>query len=77
MALIFFGTPAFAVPSLQALIDAGEQVALVVTQPDKVKGRGHQLSSPPVKELSLKHGIRVAQPAKIRNDTSVFSTARG
>ncbi|MEW5746171.1 MAG: methionyl-tRNA formyltransferase [Nitrospirota bacterium] len=68
MALIFFGTPAFAVPSLQALIDAGEQVALVVTQPDKVKGRGHQLSSPPVKELSLKHGIRVAQPAKIRNE---------
>ncbi|HAK87929.1 MAG: methionyl-tRNA formyltransferase [Nitrospirae bacterium GWB2_47_37] len=68
MALIFFGTPNFAVPSLKALIDAGEDVALVVTQPDKVKGRGHILSAPPVKELALAHDIKVVQPAKIRDE---------
>lgn len=66
MALIFFGTPKFAVPSLKALIDEKEDIALVVTQPDKMKGRGHILSSPPVKELALSHGLRVMQPAKIR-----------
>lgn len=60
------GTPDFAVPALRALIDEKEDIALVVTQPDKVKGRGHVLSPPPVKELALLHGIRVAQPAKIR-----------
>jgi len=68
VALIFFGTPQFAVPSLKALIDAKEDTALVVTQPDKVKGRGHILSAPPVKELALAHGIKVVQPAKIRNE---------
>ncbi len=67
MAIIFFGTPDFAVPSLKALIDAGEDVALVVTQPDRVKGRGHILSAPPVKELAISHDIRVEQPQKIRN----------
>lgn len=66
MALIFFGTPQFAVPSLKALIDEEEDIALVVTQPDKVKGRGHILSAPPVKELALAHNIKVLQPAKIR-----------
>lgn len=68
MALIFFGTPRFAVPTLQALIDAHEEVALAVTQPDKVKGRGHVLSAPPVKDLALSKGIRVVQPSKIRNE---------
>lgn len=68
MAVIFFGTPLFAVPSLQALIDAEEEIALVVTQPDKVKGRGHLLSAPPVKELALAKGIEVVQPARIRNE---------
>lgn len=68
MALIFFGTPQFAVPSLKALIEEKEEIALVVTQPDKVKGRGHLLSSPPVKELAMAHGIRVAQPPKIRDE---------
>ncbi|MEW6117275.1 MAG: methionyl-tRNA formyltransferase [Nitrospirota bacterium] len=68
MALIFFGTPQFAVPSLKALIEEREEIALVVTQPDKVKGRGHILSSPPVKELAVAHGIRVAQPSKIRSE---------
>ncbi len=68
MALIFFGTPNFAVPSLKALIDEKEDVALVVTQPDKVKGRGHILSAPPVKELALSNNIKVIQPLKIRGE---------
>ena len=67
MSLIFFGTPDFAVPSLRALISE-EEIALVVTQPDKLKGRGHILSSPPVKELALAHGIKVVQPPKIRDE---------
>jgi methionyl-tRNA formyltransferase len=68
VALIFFGTPQFAVPSLKALIDEKEDIALVVTQPDKVKGRGHMLSSPPVKGLALSYGLKVLQPDKIRNE---------
>ncbi len=66
MSLIFFGTPDFAVPSLRALISE-EDIALVVTQPDKLKGRGHILSAPPVKELALAHGIKVVQPPTIRD----------
>lgn len=67
MAIIFFGTPHFAVSSLRALLDAGEEVSLVVSQPDKPKGRGHQLSAPPVKELALRYGIPVIQPTKMRD----------
>ena len=51
--IIFMGTPEFAVPSLQALLDHGEEVVAVVCQPDKPKGRGRKLSPPPVKELAL------------------------
>lgn len=68
MAIIFFGTPQFAVPSLKALIDEKEDVALIVTQPDRVKGRGHILSAPPVKELALSNNIKVVQPNKIRDE---------
>lgn len=68
MALIFFGTPEFAVPSLRSLINENEDIALVVTQPDKLKGRGHVLSSPPVKEFALLNGIRVIQPIKIKEE---------
>ena len=67
MSLIFFGTPGFAVPSLRALIDEKEDIALVVTQPDKMKGRGHVLSQPPVKELAAARGIKVIQPSTIRD----------
>jgi methionyl-tRNA formyltransferase len=66
VAIIFMGTPDFAVPSLSALIEEKEDVALVVTQPDKVRGRGHALSAPPVKQLAVSHGLRVIQPEKIR-----------
>jgi len=67
MRIVFFGTPQFAVPSFNALIKAGEEIIAVVTQPDKKKGRGHLLSQPPVKELSVSNGIRVLQPVKIKD----------
>ena len=63
------GTPDFAIPSLQALIDSRHRVLCVICQTDKVKGRGKKLTSPPTKILAQKHGIEVSQPAKIRNNT--------
>lgn len=68
MSIIFFGTPEFAVPSLKALIRSGETISLVVTQSDKVKGRGHKLSPPPVKVAALEAGLRVAQPGSLRDE---------
>ncbi len=64
--IIFMGTPEFAVPTLQALIDHGENVVAVVTQPDRPKGRGRKLTPPPVKILAEKAGIPVLQPTKVR-----------
>jgi methionyl-tRNA formyltransferase len=63
---IFMGTPDFACPTLQALIDCGEQIVAVVTQPDRPKGRGQKLMPPPVKELAEKNAIPVYQPLKVR-----------
>jgi methionyl-tRNA formyltransferase len=60
--LIFMGTPEFALPSLRALIAARAPILLVVTQPDRAKGRGRKVSAPPVKELALAHGLPVFQP---------------
>ncbi len=60
------GTPEFAVPSLEALLRSGEQVVGVVTQPDRPKGRGHQLVAPPVKLVAERAGIPLLQPLKIR-----------
>ncbi len=68
MSIIFFGTPDFAVPSLKALIESKEDVQLVITQPDKQKGRGHILSHPPIKDLSLSADIPVIQPVKIKDN---------
>ncbi|MBK5274386.1 MAG: methionyl-tRNA formyltransferase [Desulfuromonadales bacterium] len=65
--VIFMGTPEFACPTLQKLIDRGEQVVAVVTQPDRPKGRGQKLMPPPVKELAQQHGITVYQPLKVRD----------
>lgn len=65
--LVFMGTPDFASPSLQKLIERGEEVIAVVTQPDRPKGRGQQLAPPPVKVLAEKYGIPVLQPHKVRN----------
>lgn len=64
--IIFMGTPEFAVPSLKALLEAGHDVTLVVTRPDRPKGRGHAVSPPPVKEFALSQGIRVIQPARLK-----------
>ena len=65
--IIFMGTPDFACPTLQRLIERGENLAAVVTQPDRPKGRGQKLMPPPVKELAEKHGIPVYQPPKVRD----------
>jgi methionyl-tRNA formyltransferase len=64
--VIFMGTPEFACPTLQALINRGEDVIAVVTQPDRPKGRGQQLAPPPVKALAQQYGIPVLQPVKVR-----------
>lgn len=66
MRILFMGTPDFAVPSLQALLDRGHEVCGVFTQPDKPKGRGHKMQASPVKELALRHGLPVFQPATLR-----------
>ncbi len=68
MNIVFMGTPDFAVPCLQKLLDAGYPVTGVFTQPDKPKGRGYKLVPPPVKELAMAHDIPVFQPASLRND---------
>ncbi len=60
--LIYMGTPSFAVPGLRALLDAGIPPLLVVTQPDRPKGRGMKPVPPPVKEFSVRKGLQVAQP---------------
>lgn len=67
--LVFYGTPQFAVPTLEALIAAGHQIALVVTQPDRPVGRKQILTAPPVKQTALAHGLEVTQPEKIKNNT--------
>jgi methionyl-tRNA formyltransferase len=71
--LVFMGTPGFASPSLQRLIERGEEIIAVVTQPDRPKGRGQQLTPPPVKTLAEKHGIPVLQPLKVRNPEFIDS----
>lgn len=68
MRLVFCGTPRFAVPTLEALIAAGHEIALVVSQPDRPVGRSQQLTAPPVKETALAAGLEVTQPEKIKNN---------
>ena len=65
------GTPDFAVEPLEAIIKAGYEVAAVVTQPDKQKGRGKEVKMTPVKECALRHGIPVFQPVKIKEPEAV------
>ena len=66
MKVIFMGTPDFSVGTLEALIGAGHEVVLVVTQPDKPKGRGGKMQYTPVKEAAVAHGIPVFQPEEKR-----------
>ena len=70
--LVFCGTPAFAVPSLRALLaDSYFQVAAVVTQPDRPRGRGKKTASSPVKDAALEAGVPVYQPEKIKSESSL------
>ena len=71
MKIVFMGTPDFAVPTLEALYQSRHEVAAVVTQPDKPKGRGKAMAMPPVKEKALEYGIPVYQPKKIRDPECV------
>ncbi len=66
MRIVFMGTPEFAVPSLQALLASEDEVVGVISQPDRPKGRGHELAPPPVKIIAQQAGIPVLQPLKIR-----------
>jgi methionyl-tRNA formyltransferase len=66
--LVYCGTPSFAVPALEALLAAGHEIPLVVSQPDRPVGRSQQLNAPPVKQIAVAAGIRVVQPEKIRNN---------
>lgn len=74
--VVFLGTSAFALPCLEALLAAGERVDLVVTQPDRPRGRGRRLEPPPVKRLALERGLEVAQPERV-NDPDVVERLRG
>jgi len=64
--IVFMGTPEFALPSLSALANSGDEVVLTVTQPDRPRGRGRKLAPPPVKILAEELGLPVLQPEKIR-----------
>ncbi|MGA2568987.1 MAG: methionyl-tRNA formyltransferase [Terracidiphilus sp.] len=71
--LVFCGTPRFAVPTLEALLAAGHEVSLVVSQPDRPVGRDHELAAPPVKQAALAAGLAVMQPEKIRDNAEFRS----
>lgn len=76
MRIVFMGTPDFAVGALEAILQAGHQVAAVVTQPDKPKGRGKEIQVTPVKACAMAHGIPVFQPVKVKEKEAV-ETLRG
>jgi len=71
MRLIFLGTPAFAVPTLERIVTAGHRVLAVVTQPDRPRGRGQIAAPPPVKEAALRLGLPVYQPERVRRPEAV------
>ena len=66
MVVVFFGTPRFAVPTLQHLLDSAHTVSGVVTQPDRPRGRGHKVTFSPVKALAVRHGLPFMQPDRLR-----------
>lgn len=75
MNIVFMGTPAFAVPSLEMLLAEGYSIAVVVTQPDRPQGRKKVLTPTPVKEAALRHGIPVLQPQRLRSPEAVAELA--
>ena len=76
MRLVYMGTPDFAVPALVSLVEAGHEVAAVVTQADKPKGRGKAVQMTPVKEKALSYGIPVYQPIRVKKDEEFFNTLK-
>lgn len=68
MKVLFMGTPDFAIPTLKALYESGEEIVGVITQPDKPKGRGYTLTPPPVKAWALEKGLEVYQPATLKDE---------
>jgi methionyl-tRNA formyltransferase len=66
--IVYFGTPAFAVPSLRTLLQSPHSVVALVSQPDRPKGRGHRLAATPTKELAVLCGVPVLQPARLRDE---------
>lgn len=76
MKVVYMGTPDFAVNTLEAIVKAGHEVALVVTQPDKAKGRGKKLMYTPVKEKALEYNLPVAQPEKVREEAFIEELER-
>src|SRR5438552_39437 len=71
MRLVFLGTPGFAVPTLEALVQAGHDVAAVLTQPDRPRGRGQNAAASPVKEAAIELGLTVYQPERVRRPEAV------
>ncbi len=76
MELIFLGTPTFAVPTLERIVQAGHRVTAAFTQPDRPKGRGGKLTASPVKEAALRYGLPVHQPERIRHPDVVEQLKR-
>jgi methionyl-tRNA formyltransferase len=77
MNLVFCGTPTFAVPMLERLVDAGFAVKLVVTQPDRASGRGMELAASPVKRAALERGLTIVQPDNIKSNDEFRSQLEG
>lgn len=73
MDLVFCGTPEFAIPTLDRLVAAGHRVSLVVTQPDRARGRGLEVASSPIKQRARALGLPIAQPDKIKNNADFRS----
>lgn len=71
MKIIFFGTPDFAIPSLETILDNHHEVVAVVTAPDKQRGRGKQISFTPVKEFALDHSLKVLQPEDLKDENFI------
>lgn len=75
MRLVFLGTPAFAVPTLERVVEAGHTVLEVVTQPDRAAGRGQHAAAPPVKQAAARLGLPVYQPERVRRPEAVAHLA--
>lgn len=73
MKIIYAGTPEFAVPALQALLESSHEIVAVYTQPDRPAGRGRQLQASPVKQLALAHGLKVMQPDSFKKPQDISS----